>query len=111
MSRRNIHGSTFHHCSVGSECRHVVVIDGCFMKCHGRILKSLVPEERLLQFDALTIHRKYSSIMDSDEVPEEERRETARQVAETILNHLKRGTISAGASDAAVCCRETACTS
>lgn len=114
--RRGCHGEIFTapHSAIAqwaANAGHVVVIDGCFMKCHGRILRSLVPEERLLQFDALTIHRKYSSIMDSDEVSEEERRQTARQVAETILNHLKHGRISAGASDAAVCCRETACTS
>ncbi len=114
--RRECHGEIFTapHSAIAqwaANAGHVVVIDGCFMKCHGRILKNIIPENRLLQFDALAIHRKYSSIMDSDEVPEEERRQTARHVAETILKHLKRGTISACASDAAVCCKETACTS
>ena len=37
--------------------RKVVVIDGCFMKCHGRILRNLIDDEKLLQFDALRYTR------------------------------------------------------
>jgi uncharacterized metal-binding protein len=67
----------------------VVVIDGCFMHCHGRIMKNLISEESLRIFDALSVHGKYCDLMDADEVPEAERKETARQVADTILADLK----------------------
>lgn len=66
----------------------VVVIDGCFMHCHGRALKNLISEENLRIFDALSVHGKYCDLMDIDEVPEAERKETARQVADKILSDL-----------------------
>jgi hypothetical protein len=68
----------------------VVLIDGCFLRCHGRILENLIGEENLLQFDALSIYRKYTDRFDIDSVPEEERRETARQVADIVLAELKK---------------------
>jgi uncharacterized metal-binding protein len=113
--RRGCHGEIFTapHSAISqwaTNAEKVVIIDGCFMQCHGRILKKIIPDDRLLQFDALAIHRKYSSIMDSDDVPEEEQKQTALLVAKTILNRLKHGTISTCASDASTCCRETACT-
>lgn len=71
------------------EAEKVVVIDGCFMHCHGRIMKNLVGEESLCVFDALSVHGKYCDLMEVDDVPEAERKETARQVAEKILCDLK----------------------
>ncbi len=53
----------------------VVVIDGCFMHCHGRIMKNLIGEENLLQFDALSVYKKYTDLIDIDDVPEAERKE------------------------------------
>jgi len=66
-----------------------VMIDGCFLKCHGRVLKKLVGEERVIQIDALPLHRKYSDTFLMDDVPEEERKEVARQVADKIIEMLK----------------------
>ena len=34
----------------------VVVIDGCFMRCHGRIMKNIVGDENMIQFDALSMY-------------------------------------------------------
>jgi uncharacterized metal-binding protein len=34
------------------ESDQVVVIDGCFLRCHGRIVENIVDEEHLIQFDA-----------------------------------------------------------
>lgn len=68
----------------------IVLIDGCFLRCHGRILENLIGEENLVQFDALSIYRKYTDRFDIDSVPEEERRETARQVADVVLAELAR---------------------
>jgi uncharacterized metal-binding protein len=72
----------------------VIVIDGCFMHCHGRIMKNVVGRENMIQFDALPIYNKdnkYSDIMLVDEIPEAEREGLARQVADKILASLESG--------------------
>jgi len=69
----------------------VIVIDGCFMRCHGRIMKNIVGAENMIQFDALPMYNKdgqYSETMLVDEVPEVKRKELARQVADKILSVL-----------------------
>jgi hypothetical protein len=71
----------------GSE--KVVVIDGCFLSCHGRILEGLLKKGQLVQFDALKVYRKYTDVFDIDDVPEAERKEAARQVANSILAELE----------------------
>jgi uncharacterized metal-binding protein len=71
----------------------VVLIDGCFLRCHGRILENLIGEDNLVQFDALSLYRKYTDRFDIDSVPEEERRETARKVADFVLAELKRAMV------------------
>jgi len=65
-----------------------VVIDGCFLKCHGRVLEGLVAKERIIHFDALSIHHKYSDAFLMDDVPEPEREETARRVADRVVAML-----------------------
>ncbi len=67
----------------------VVIIDGCFLKCHGRVLKNLVSEEKIVYFDALSHYKKYSDLFDVDDVPEEERKDVARDVADWVLESLK----------------------
>lgn len=67
----------------------VVLIDGCFLRCHGRILENLLDKARLRQFDALAVYKKYSDVFDLDAVPEEERRQAARQVADVVIAALK----------------------
>lgn len=66
-----------------------IMIDGCFLKCHGRVLKGLVGEEKLIQIDALPFYRKYTDIFLMDDVPEDERKAVARQVADKIIAKLK----------------------
>jgi uncharacterized metal-binding protein len=73
----------------------VIVIDGCFMHCHGRIMKNIVGHENMIQFDALPIYNKdnkYSDTMLVDEIPAAEREGLARQVADKILASLRDGT-------------------
>jgi uncharacterized metal-binding protein len=65
-----------------------VMIDGCFLKCHGRVLKGLVGEERMLHIDALPLYKKYTDIFLMDEVPEEERKAVAQRVADKIITIL-----------------------
>ena len=70
----------------------VVVIDGCFMHCHGRIMKNVVGHENMIQFDAFGMYNKggkYSETMLVDEIPEAERNALARQVADKVLASLK----------------------
>jgi hypothetical protein len=69
----------------------VVLIDGCFLRCHGRMIQGLLKEGQLLQFDALNVYRKYTDVFDIDAVPPEEREEAARQVARHVLAQLGGG--------------------
>ncbi len=67
----------------------IVLIDGCFLRCHGRILENLLGKENLIQFDALSFYGEYTDRFDIDSVPEAERKETARIVADIVLTELK----------------------
>ncbi len=67
------------------EADKVVMIDGCFLKCIGRMLNNLVDEEKIIHFDALSLYHKYTDIFAMEDVPESERVETAGQVADQIL--------------------------
>jgi hypothetical protein len=53
------------------------------------VLKKLIGEEKIVHIDALPLHKKYSDIFLMDDVTEEERKETARQVADKIMATLK----------------------
>ena len=64
------------------------MIDGCFLKCHGRALKSLVEKEKIIHFDAMTLHKRYKDVFLMDDIPEAERKEVAKEVAEKISSAL-----------------------
>ncbi len=66
-----------------------VMIDGCFLKCHGRVLNKLVGEDKVVQVNAYPHYRKYTDIFLMDDVPEAERTAVARQVADKIIPMLK----------------------
>ncbi len=70
----------------------VLLIDGCFLRCHGRILENIIDKENLVQFDALSFYKKYTDRFDIDSVPEAERNEVARYVADTVLAKLRERT-------------------
>lgn len=70
------------------EADQVVMIDGCFLKCIGRVLNNLVDRERIVHIDALSLYHKYTDVFYMEDVPEAERTETARQVANQILPTL-----------------------
>ena len=67
----------------------VVMIDGCFLKCIGRILKNLVAEEKIVHIDALALYKKYTDVFYMEDVPESERKDTASHVADKILSVLR----------------------
>ncbi len=67
----------------------VVMIDGCFLKCNGRVLKNLVSEDKIVHIDALPLYKKYTDVFLMDDVPEEERKAVAREVADKIIAQLR----------------------
>ncbi len=67
-----------------------MLIDGCFLRCHGRILENLIEKDRLIQFDALSHYKKYTDLFDIDSVPEAEREEVAKDVADWVLASLEK---------------------
>ncbi len=71
------------------EADKIVMIDGCFLKCIGRILNNLVDKNKIVHIDALPLYHKYTDIFYMEDVPESERTDTARQVADQILPTLK----------------------
>lgn len=72
------------------EADKVVMIDGCFLKCLGRVLNNFVDdEEKIVHVDALQLYKKYTDLFDMEAVPEAERIDTANHVADQILIKLK----------------------
>jgi hypothetical protein len=68
----------------------VVLIDGCFLRCHGRILETMIDPDKLVQFDALSHYNRYTDIFDYEDVPEKERKEVAQSVADWVLDSLEK---------------------
>jgi uncharacterized metal-binding protein len=90
---RGCHGELFAvpHSAVAEWFRtaeKVILIDGCFLRCHGRIMQNLEFDGELIQFDALSHYQKYKDFFDIDDVPEKERNIVARQVADWVLENL-----------------------
>ena len=67
----------------------VIMIDGCFLKCLGRVLNNLIPEEKVVHIDALPLYKKYTDVFRMEDVPDEERKAAAREVADKIIAKLK----------------------
>lgn len=80
-------GSTMHRWV--RQADEVVLIDGCFLRCHGRMIEPLIGKDRLIQFDALSHYKKYTDVFDIDAVPEEERKAVAEDVADWVLETLE----------------------
>ena len=76
----------------------VVMIDGCFLKCLGRILKNFIDEERIIHIDFMPLHNKYGDLFLYTDVPEAERTKVAMEVADKILTMLKEETEETGKS-------------
>jgi uncharacterized metal-binding protein len=80
------------------EADQVVMIDGCFLKCFGRVLNNLVDQDKVTHIDALALYGKYTDIFHMDDVPEEERNETARKVADKLRPKLRAAVAARGAA-------------
>jgi len=81
----------------------VVLIDGCFLRCHGRMFENIIDKDKLIQFDALSHYNKYGDIFEYEDIPEAERKAVAQSVADWVLNELKdpsvKGEITSSASE------------
>jgi uncharacterized metal-binding protein len=92
---RACHAETFFvpHSTMASwvkSAHRCIMIDGCFLACHGRVLKKLIGDEKVVHIDALPLYGKYTNLFLMDDVPEEERKAVARQVADKIMSKLQR---------------------
>ena len=67
----------------------VVVMDGCFLKCIGRITENVVDKEKIIHIDTLPMHKRFSDVFLYTDVPEETRNEVAREVADKVLEKLR----------------------
>ncbi len=79
----------------------VVCIDGCFLKCHSRILENIIEPSKLLVFDALSHYKKYNDNFYIDEVPEEERKEVGRNVAQWVMQSIEENNVPSNSNS---CC-------
>ena len=91
--RRGCHGELFAvpHSAMARWAKtadQVVVIDGCFLRCHARVMKGIVGEDRLVEYDALSRYKKFTDIFDIDGVPEAERNEVAQDVAAWVIESM-----------------------
>ncbi|MFW9875787.1 MAG: putative zinc-binding protein [Candidatus Thorarchaeota archaeon] len=92
--RRGCHGELFTvpHSEIANwnmKAEKVVLIDGCFLKCHGRIAENIFDKDKLMHFDALSHYKKYTDLFYIDEVPEVERNAVAQDVANWVLESMK----------------------
>ncbi len=71
------------------QAERIIMMDGCFLKCHGRVLNNLVPQQKVIHFDVLPLHKKFMDGFLMEDYPEEERKAVARQVADKIIAKLK----------------------
>jgi uncharacterized metal-binding protein len=74
---------------IQEEADKIVMIDGCFLTCVGRILNNLVEQDKIIHFDILPMYDKYKDLFAMDDVPVEERQAVARKVADELLVMLK----------------------
>ena len=68
----------------------VVMIDGCFLECQGRVLKELLGDDRVVHIDALPLYKRYTDVFLMDDVPERDREAAAQQVADKIVATWKK---------------------
>ncbi len=93
--KRACHGETFYvpHSSMAKwvkESSAAVMIDGCFLACHGRILENMLEPSRILHINAHSIHKKHGDDFAIEEVSDTELNQLAMQVVENIRAKIPR---------------------
>ena len=77
------------------QAEKILMIDGCFLRCHGRALNRLVGADKVVHVDALPLYMKYTDVFSMDDVPEDERKAVAREVADKIIARVKAEAVAA----------------
>ena len=77
----------------------LVIIDGCFLKCHSRIIENMLDPSKLIVFDAQSHYKRYANLFDIDAVPEEERKEVAREVSEWVIKSIEENNLPSNTSE------------
>lgn len=70
------------------DAEHVVVVDGCYLRCQARQMRRMLRPGQLIEIDTMALHRKYSDLFAIDDVPQHERSAVAEDVAQQILVKL-----------------------
>ncbi len=70
------------------EAEEVVVIDGCFLRCIGRVLENVIDKDKMINIDTNPMHKKYADVFLYTDVPEDERNDVAGKVADKVLQKL-----------------------
>lgn len=70
------------------EAERVVVVDGCFLRCQARQMRSMLRPGQLVSIDVLPFYQKYTDKFDIDDVPEPERNALAEEIAGRIVAQL-----------------------
>jgi uncharacterized metal-binding protein len=70
------------------EAEQVIVIDGCFLSCIGRILENVIDKDKMINIDTNPMHKKYSDVFLYTDVTEDERNDVASKVADKVLQKL-----------------------
>lgn len=83
------------------QAEKVIMVDGCFLQCHGRVLSGIVGREKIIHFDTHPMYRKYTDLFRIEDVPEAGRKAAAREVADKILTRLKQDLLTEAANSAA----------
>lgn len=66
-----------------------IVIDGCFLKCIGRVMKNVIEEDKVISIDAFPMYKEYKDAFLYTDVAEETRNRLARKVAGKVLEELR----------------------
>lgn len=67
----------------------IVVVDGCFLRCMGRLMNNVAEARKVVHIDALPLHKRFSKVFHMDDVDETERKAVAQLTAGKILAILQ----------------------
>ena len=71
------------------EADEVIVIDGCFLKCIGRVAENIVDKDKVVNIDAYPLYKEYTETFLYTDVPEDTRNQLAHQVADKVREKLR----------------------
>lgn len=77
------------------EADTVIVVDGCFLKCIGRVAENAVGKDKVIDIDAYPLYKEYTDTFLYPDVPQDSRNRLARQVADKVSQTLKEDRVAA----------------